>query len=234
MAEENRIEELKKMIEESNQKIKQKNLSIDQINKELELKKEEVKTAEDRAAKLAPVKIFTKKERDELEKENAQKSLKKLTEERLNIESDTKKALEKAQQIREDAKNGSENEQKSADISALKVETEALGKKVKILTDILHEKESSMEDLLAQKAVEESAITKYKLEINSAQSHASKNSEMLSQLRDKMADVRNKKNNTYNLYLKIKKEAEDTDAKCCKAERKFQECFKKLKSYGDF
>lgn len=234
MAEENRIEELKKLIEKSEQKIEEKNLVIDQINKKLKLKKEEVKAAQDNAAKFAPVKILTKKEREELEKENAQKLLKRITEERLNIESDTKKALETAQKIREDAKIGSEDEQKSADIFALKTETEALKRKIRILNDILHEKESSMEELLAKKATQESMITKYKSEINIAQSSASKNAEMLHNLRDKMTAARNNKNNIYNLYVKLRKETEDINTKRFKAEHQFQECFKRLKFYGDF
>lgn len=233
MAEENRALELKRLINESDEKIKLKSLLIDQISKDLEQKKEEVKSAQDEVSKLTPHKILTKKEREELKKQEALELLEKIAEERLHIDSETKKTLRHAEKMREDARQDSEEEQELTDFSALKIEVTALQKAVKILTDVLHEKETSAEDLLAQQAIEESVISDYKKEINALHTKKSNDTDLMSELKENMALSRKNKSHIHSLYLKLKKEMESTFSKLGGYEIKLSACLKRLEAYSD-
>lgn len=234
MAEENRVLELKRLIKESDEKIKLLSLLIDQTGKDLEQKKEEIKLAQDEVTKLAPPKILTKKEREELKKLKAQKLLEKIAEERLHIDSETKKSLKRAEKMREDAMHDSEEEQELTDVSALKIEVAALKKAVKVLTDFLNEKENSAEDMLAQTAIEESVITQYKKEINALHLTTSDDKELLlAELKEAMALSRKNKSHTHSIYLKLKKGAGSVASKLYGYELKFAECLKRLEAYSD-
>ena len=234
MAEENRVSELKRLIKETEEKIKQKRLMMDQIIKKLEQKKEEVRLAQEKVAKLAPPKILTKKEIEELKKLEAQELLEKIAEERLHIDSETKKSLKHAEKMREDAMHDSEEEQELTDVSALKIEVTALKKAVKVLTDFLNEKENSAEDMLAQTAIEESVITQYKKEINALHLTKSDDKELLlAELKEAMALSRKNKSHTHSLYLKLKKGAGSIASKLYGYELKLAECLKRLEAYSD-
>ncbi len=201
---ESRAEELKRLIKESDEKIRRQNLLIDIIAKDINKKKEEVKSAQRKVESFSPAKILTRKEIEKLKEKKFQELAKKIEEERLNIDSKTKKALERAKKIRKAAKKLSKDKQRSADISALKIEKKAFEKEIKIKTDELHEKENLLEDLLARKVVD-------KLKVVSE-------------------EIRNK---SQKAYLKLKNEVDKINIKIFELEREFTKVSEKLKYYGE-
>ena len=125
---------------------------IKKLNEELQKKEAEIKEAKE--------KIKREEEKREYEKKN--------------IDLITRQSLNVANDLREGAENLNEQERKEVEISAMNIEKNALEKEIKIKKDIIKEKETEMNRILADKVFYEAKIKKIKKEMNAKSSLESK------------------------------------------------------------
>lgn len=145
-----RIKKLKLLIEQTEKEIELKDSSLKKIDKDISLTDKEIKTAEDNLVKLSAPKIFTLEELERRRDLELQKEKEKLEEEKNSISNLTKKELERASEIRLAAENKNEQEKQMANSLAKNIEIQALKREIRVLNEILEEKNKIYENLIAE------------------------------------------------------------------------------------
>lgn len=153
-----RIKKLKLLIEQTEKEIELKDSSLEKIDEDISLTDKEIKAAEDNLIKLSAPKIFTLEELERRRDLELQKEKEKLEEEKNSISNLTKKELERANKIRFAAENKNEQEKQMANSLAKSIEIQALKREVRVLSEILEEKNKIYENLIAETVCNDSKL----------------------------------------------------------------------------
>lgn len=153
-----RIEKLKRLIEQTEKEIELKDSSLQKIDDDLSSASEEIKTAEDNLIKLSAPKIFTLEELERRKDLELQKKKEKFEEEKSMVSILTKKELERANEIRLAAEGKGEQEKQIANNLAKSVEIQALKREIRVLNEILEEKNKIYENLIAETVCSDSKL----------------------------------------------------------------------------
>lgn len=153
-----RIKKLKLLIKQTEKEIELKDSSLKKIDEDISSLNEEIKVAEDNLIKLSAPKIFTREELERREERELQKKKEKLEEEKSMVSLFTKKEFERANEIRLAAKDKSEQEKQIAENLAKSVETQALKREIRVLNEILSEKNKIYENLIAETVCSDSKL----------------------------------------------------------------------------
>ena len=153
-----KIKKLKLLIKQTEKEIELKDSSLKKIDEDISSLSEEIKVAEDNLIKLSAPKIFTLEELERREKLELQKKKEKLDEEKSMVSLFTKKELERANEIRLAAEGKSEQEKQIAENLAKSVEVQALKREIRILNEILSEKNKIYENLIAETVCSDSKL----------------------------------------------------------------------------
>ena len=147
---------------------------IEKLNNELKKKEAEIEKAKKRVAELLAAKIYTRKELKEINEEKIRRENEKKEYEKKNIDLITMQSLNIAKDLRDNVEGLSEEEKKEVEISAMTIEKSAFEKEIKVKKDIIKEKETQMNKILADKVFYESKIRKIKKDMNAGNSSESK------------------------------------------------------------
>lgn len=153
-----RIKKLKLLIEQTEKEIELKDSSLEKIDEDISLAGKDIKTAEDNLIKLSAPKIFTLEELERRRDLELQKEKEKLEEEKNSISNLTKKELERANEIRLAAENKNEQEKQMANNLAKSIEIQALKREIRVLSEILKEKNKIYENLIAETVCDDSKL----------------------------------------------------------------------------
>ena len=205
-----KIEELKRLIEQTEREIEFKESSLKKIDEDILSLDEEIKNAEDNLIKLSSPKIFTLEELERRKNLELQKQKEKLEEEKSMVSILTKKEFERANEIRLAAEGKSEQEKQIANNLAKSIEIQALKREIRVLNEILKEKDKIYENLVAETVFNDS-----KLKIGS---HL-KNAE-----REEPGKLKTKVKNLKTSGAKIKKEINDLSLRIKKSFAKLKLC----------
>ena len=175
-------------------------LYIEKLNEELKKKEEKIEKERNRIAQLLlDAKIYTREELKQINKEKIKREKEKEEYEKNNIDLITRQSLNIAKDLRADAENLSEEEKTEVEISAMTIEKSALEKEIRIKKNIIKEKETEMNKILADKVFYESKIKKLKKDMNASNSSAS---------RVKIETLRNYSKNNSRKYFEFLKQSE--------------------------
>lgn len=205
-----RIEKLKRLIEQTERKIELKESSLKKIDEDLSSASEEIKIAEDNLIKLSAPKIFTLDELERRKDLELQKQKEKLEEEKSMVSILTKKEFERAKEIRLAAKAKSEQEKQIANNLAKSIEVQALKREIRVLNEILKEKDKIYENLVAETVCSDS-----KLKIGSHLKSAEK---------EEPGKLKTRVKNLKTSGAKIKKEINDLSLRIKKSFAKLKLC----------
>lgn len=147
---------------------------IEKLNEELRKKEAEIEEAKKRVAELLAAKIYTRKELKQINEEKIRRENEKKEYEKKNIDLITMQSLNIAKDLRDNVEGLSEEEKKEVEISAMTIEKSAFEKEIKVKKDIIKEKETQMNKILADKVFYESKIKKIKKDMNAVNSSESK------------------------------------------------------------
>lgn len=147
---------------------------IEKLNEELRKKEAEIEEAKKRVAELLSAKIYTRKELKQINEEKIRRENEKKEYEKKNIDLITMQSLNIAKDLRDNLEGLSEEEKKEVEISAMTIERSAFEKEIKVKKDIIKEKETQMNKILADKVFYESKIKKIKKDMNAGNSSESK------------------------------------------------------------
>ena len=205
-----KIEELKRLIEQTEREIEFKESSLKKIDEDILSLDEEIKNAEDNLIKLSSPKIFTLEELERRKNLELQKQKEKLEEEKSMVSILTKKEFERANQIRLAAEGKSEQEKQIANNLAKSIEIQALKREIRVLNEILKEKDKIYENLVAETVCNDS-----KLKIGSHLKIAE---------REEPVKLKTKVKNLKTSGAKIKKEINDLSLRIKKSFAKLKLC----------
>lgn len=205
-----RIEELKRLIEQTEKEIELKESSLKKIGEDISSASEEIKTAEDNLVNLSAPKVFTLEELERRKDLELQKQKEKLEEEKSMVSIFTKKELERANEIRLAAEGKSDKEKQIANDLAKNIEIQALKREIKVLNEILKEKNKIYENLIAETVCNDS-----KLKIGSHLKSAEK---------EEPAKLKARVKNLKTSGAKIKKEINDLSLRIKKSFAKLKLC----------
>lgn len=147
---------------------------IEKLNEELRKKEAEIEEAKKRVAELLAAKIYTRKELKQINEEKIRRENEKKEYEKKNIDLITMQSLNIAKDLRDNLEGLSEEEKKEVEISAMTIERSAFEKEIKVKKDIIKEKETQMNKILADKVFYESKIKKIRKDMNAGNSSESK------------------------------------------------------------
>lgn len=147
---------------------------IEKLNNELKKKEAEIEEAKKRVAELLAAKIYTRKELKQINEEKIRRENEKKEYEKKNIDLITMQSLNIAKDLRDNVEGLSEEEKKEVEISAMTIEKSAFEKEIKVKKDIIKEKETQMNKILADKVFYESKIKKIRKDMNAGNSSESK------------------------------------------------------------
>ncbi|MBQ6143711.1 MAG: hypothetical protein IJI84_04445 [Clostridia bacterium] len=147
---------------------------MEKLNNELKKKEAEIEEAKKKVAELLAAKIYTRKELKQINEEKIRRENEKKEYEKKNIDLITMQSLNIAKDLRDNVEGLSEEEKKEVEISAMTIERSAFEKEIKVKKDIIKEKETQMNKILADKVFYESKIKKIKKDMNAGNSSESK------------------------------------------------------------
>ncbi|MBQ2671755.1 MAG: hypothetical protein IJG00_02985 [Clostridia bacterium] len=147
---------------------------MEKLNNELKKKEAEIEEAKKRVAELLAAKIYTRKELKQINEEKIRRENEKKEYEKKNIDLITMQSLSIAKDLRDNVEGLSEEEKKEVEISAMTIERSAFEKEIKVKKDIIKEKETQMNKILADKVFYESKIKKIRKDMNAGNSSESK------------------------------------------------------------
>ena len=147
---------------------------MEKLNNELKKKEAEIEEAKKRVAELLAAKIYTRKELKQINEEKIRRENEKKEYEKKNIDIITMQSLSIAKDLRDNVEGLSEEEKKEVEISAMTIERSAFEKEIKVKKDIIKEKETQMNKILADKVFYESKIKKIRKDMNAGNSSESK------------------------------------------------------------
>lgn len=147
---------------------------MENLNNELKKKEAEIEKAKKRVAELLAAKIYTRKELKQINEEKIRRENEKKEYEKKNIDLITMQSLNIAKDLRDNLEGLSEEEKKEVEISAMTIERSAFEKEIKVKKDIIKEKETQMNKILADKVFYESKIKKIRKDMNAGNSSESK------------------------------------------------------------
>lgn len=153
-----RIEQLKRLIEQTEKEIELKDSSLKKIDEDISSASEEIKTAEDNLVELSAPKIFTLEELERRKDLELRKQKERLEEEKSMVSIFTKKEFERAKEIRLAAEKKGEQEKQIANNLAKSIEIQALKREIRVLNEILEEKNKIYEDLIAETVCDDSKL----------------------------------------------------------------------------
>lgn len=205
-----RIERLKRLIEQTEKEIEIRESSLKKIDEDLSSVDTEIKVAEDNLIKLSAPKIFTLEELERRKDLELQKQKEKLEEEKSMVSILTKKEFERANEIRMAAEGKSDQEKQIANNLAKSVETQALKREIRVLNEILKEKNKIYENLIAETVCSDS-----KLKIGSHLKSAEK---------EEPTKLKTRVKNLKTSGAKIKKEINDLSLRIKKSFAKLKLC----------
>ena len=205
-----RIERLKRLIEQTEKEIEIRESSLKKIDEDLSSVDTEIKIAEDNLIKLSAPKIFTLEELERRKDLELQKQKEKLEEEKSMVSILTKKEFERANEIRMAAEGKSDQEKQIANNLAKSVEIQALKREIRVLNEILKEKNKIYENLIAETVCSDS-----KLKIGSHLKSAEK---------EEPTKLKTRVKNLKTSGAKIKKEINDLSLRIKKSFAKLKLC----------
>lgn len=205
-----RIERLKRLIEQTEKEIEIRESSLKKIDEDLSSVDTEIKVAEDNLIKLSAPKIFTLEELERRKDLELQKQKEKLEEEKSMVSILTKKEFERANEIRMAAEGKSDQEKQIANNLAKSVEIQALKREIRVLNEILKEKNKIYENLIAETVCSDS-----KLKIGSHLKSAEK---------EEPTKLKTRVKNLKTSGTKIKKEINDLSLRIKKSFAKLKLC----------
>ena len=205
-----RIERLKRLIEQTEKEIEIRESSLKKIDEDLSSVDTEIKVAEDNLIKLSAPKIFTLEELERRKDLELQKQKEKLEEEKSMVSILTKKEFERANEIRMAAEGKSDQEKQIANNLAKSVEIQALKREIRVLNEILKEKDKIYENLVAETVCSDS-----KLKIGSHLKSAEK---------EEPTKLKTRVKNLKTSGAKIKKEINDLSLRIKKSFAKLKLC----------
>ena len=147
---------------------------MEKLNNELKKKEAEIEEAKKKVAELLAAKIYTRKELKQINEEKIRRENEKKEYEKKNIDLITMQSLNIAKDLRDNVEGLSEEEKKEVEISAMTIERSAFEKEIKVKKDIIKEKETQMNKILADKVFYESKIKKIRKDMNAGNSSESK------------------------------------------------------------
>ncbi len=197
-----RIKKLKLLIEQTEKEIELKDSSLEKIDEDISLANEEIKTAEENLVRLSAPKIFTLEELERRRDLELQMKKEKLEEEKSSISNITKKELERASEIRLAAENKSEQEKQAAHNLAKSIEIQALKREIRILNEILNEKNKIYENLIAETVCDDS---KFKIDSHLKSAGKEEPGKLKARIKSLKASGAKVKKEINDLSLRIKK-----------------------------
>ena len=202
-----KITQLELLVKQAKKEIEQKSASLEKLQEDLTGSEEKIQSAKEALRKLAPAKIFTRKELEALQSENLKKRRLELERQRQNIGLQTEKDFQLAREIRAQASEKPEEEKTLAYAQAFKLETNALKREVEVLLEISREKNEVYEDLLADIVCSKAGIRNLE--------HKSASNEMLGKLKAKVKNLK-------SLAAGVEKEIGDLALRVRKAETRLK------------
>lgn len=210
--EENKIEELERLLRESEEEMEKYQKKIEEIDSQIsDINRDILKSGDDLISKQS-AKILTREQIENIENERKKEFEKQRQEEIKNVDTNTEREFIKAESIRKSAEMCSDYDKKNAEESAFKIEISALEKELNIRTYICQSLSSSLENALSKKISDEVKLA----ECKNAWNREKNRSEKDGNLYKKVIEFQMQKNNSSALYSKLLKDFNEAEVKLAK------------------
>lgn len=227
---EDELKRLEEIIKKSEEDIKALDDKLESLEREMNQKKAELEDARKKSDEERLPKILTRKQIKELNEKYERVKQEKLLETKNNIDAITKSEFEKARLIRAEKHEDFESEQKSLEVQALQIETEALEKEISVKNTILYEVQEKLQEILADKVSEELKIGKLRSELGRSQSENQGWRVSSDEIRNKINAAATKKNRLMHDYEKLANKADSINLKIQKSAKLLKDKLAELES----